>query len=202
MNTRVGTAFLLTGGGAIATGFFMTGGTLVQPDYNGWRFVFFAGILSVSLGIVTLVLDPNTTREVITSVVLGVVGHLALSVTVAIAHGADAELAPTILYQVTPMAPMVLGYLLGAFRTLPETESRRTATILWGGSILSLVIWYLPFQVFVMTHDTTGESGFHLGFLFTFHTVLLLGTLIGAVFMYALWRAFGQPVPSELTPTA
>ena len=197
MTRRVGIGLLVVGLLAFVVGAIKTGGNVVGPDFNGWRLVFHLGVLATGLGIATIALAPDTTRGVIGTTLLGVFGQFLISLLITVSRGNPID-SIALLWSVLPFTPIAVGYLAGALHNVPGIASRRHRNISLVGVSIGLLVWFGALLLFTMTHDTTGESGFHSGFLLLIHSLLLFGEVFAGGLLYSLWR-LREPTPQSPT---
>ena len=201
MVSRVGIGLFLIGSIATILGAFATTGNVVVPDFNGWRVAFHAGILAVFLAVATITVKPKTPGEILIATALGVIGQVGVSVALVMTSGEQAIIAHTLTWQVLPLVPMSTGYVLGGLRSVNERFDRQSYYICVLSILGGLIAWTGSYVLFVFTHDTTGEAGYHPGFLFIFFAVILLADVIGAIVLFALWRVSERPGTENTAPS-
>lgn len=190
MADRIGTGLVFVGAVGLVVALYTVGWEPTAALFER-AVVFQASIFAISLGVGTLVVDPETTTEVLSATGLVVLGYVFLTVAILIVGGTDGDLRSVLLLSVIPYAPMVVGFTAGALRTVHGLSIRRRRRIGAACCVLGLLVWFGSYQLFVLTHDTTGESGFHPGFLLIMWVGILVGDLVVAAVLYLLWRLFG-----------
>ena len=188
MVSRIGVGLLLSGVFVAVIGAVTTTGDVVAPDFNGWRVAFHGGILVILLAVATIAVKPTTPGEVLIATAFGVTGHIGMAVWFVVISGGSATVAHTLTWQILPVVPVSVGYILGGLHSVSAPSDHHSLWIAALSVLAGFIVWFGSYGLYVLTHDTTGELGYHHGFLIMAYIFVLLADVIGATFLYVFWR--------------
>jgi hypothetical protein len=188
MATRVGVGMLLLGALFAVISLFVSGGGGIKAPFWGWRVMIYAGILLITLGISTAIIEPVDLTGIVTAIGTGILGQIIISSSIIIAVDGYSDLLFTLLEIVVPLLPATVGYALGAFRSVSGISKYRRYRLCLVSTFAGVSIWIASYILLIAFFDTTGEVSLDAGFLFVIYLLLLLVDMIFAVILYAHWR--------------